>query len=103
MKGQTEIFIDNLVGAPDNIKLAPDGSFWIALVQVSYNPPQLNVKLIKGECLKKMHLLSGTGNSSTAKFHTQIESFKTFVGNFPQIDEVGDGSIRQSNGSECCS
>ncbi|TMW82925.1 hypothetical protein EJD97_003862 [Solanum chilense] len=40
MKGQTEMFIDNLVGAPDNIKLAPDGSFWIALVQVT--APRLN-------------------------------------------------------------
>ncbi|KAG5605735.1 hypothetical protein H5410_027227 [Solanum commersonii] len=43
MKGQTEMFIDNLVGAPDNIKLAPDGSFWIALIQISYNPPLLNI------------------------------------------------------------
>ncbi|XP_042437930.1 adipocyte plasma membrane-associated protein-like [Zingiber officinale] len=31
-KGQTEIFIDNLPGSPDNIKLAPDGSFWIAIL-----------------------------------------------------------------------
>lgn len=36
IKGQTEIFVDNLTAAPDNIKLAPDGSFWIALVEVSY-------------------------------------------------------------------
>ncbi|KAL9153932.1 hypothetical protein ABFS82_10G080500 [Erythranthe guttata] len=34
LKGQTEIFIDNLPGAPDNINLAPDGSFWIALIQL---------------------------------------------------------------------
>ncbi|XP_049399977.1 protein STRICTOSIDINE SYNTHASE-LIKE 4-like [Solanum stenotomum] len=40
MKGQTDMFIDNLVGAPDNIKLAPDGSFWIALIQVT--APGLN-------------------------------------------------------------
>ena len=33
-KGETEIFIDNLPGGPDNIYLAPDGSFWIALLQV---------------------------------------------------------------------
>ncbi|XP_038889800.1 protein STRICTOSIDINE SYNTHASE-LIKE 4-like [Benincasa hispida] len=32
-RGETEIFIDNLPGAPDNINLAPDGSFWIALIQ----------------------------------------------------------------------
>ncbi|KAH7572042.1 hypothetical protein ACOSP7_015038 [Xanthoceras sorbifolium] len=32
-KGETEIFIDNLPGGPDNINLAPDGSFWIAILQ----------------------------------------------------------------------
>lgn len=34
IRGKTEIFIDNLPGAPDNINLAPDGSYWIALIQV---------------------------------------------------------------------
>ncbi|KAG9130524.1 hypothetical protein Leryth_025245 [Lithospermum erythrorhizon] len=37
--GRTEIFI-NLPRAPDNINLAPDGSFWIALLEVS--PSSLN-------------------------------------------------------------
>ncbi|KAI3410776.1 uncharacterized protein J3R85_018436 [Psidium guajava] len=32
--GKTEIFVDNLPAGPDNVNLAPDGSFWIALVQV---------------------------------------------------------------------
>ncbi|KAL1326105.1 protein STRICTOSIDINE SYNTHASE-LIKE 4 isoform X1 [Arachis ipaensis] len=32
-KGKTDIFIENLPGGPDNINLAPDGSFWIALIQ----------------------------------------------------------------------
>ncbi|TVU37942.1 hypothetical protein EJB05_11287 [Eragrostis curvula] len=32
--GQAETFIDNLPGAPDNIRLGSDGSFWIALVPV---------------------------------------------------------------------
>uniref|UniRef100_A0A803M8N4 Strictosidine synthase conserved region domain-containing protein n=2 Tax=Chenopodium quinoa TaxID=63459 RepID=A0A803M8N4_CHEQI len=35
LQGKTEIFIDNLPGAPDNINLAPDGSFWIALIELS--------------------------------------------------------------------
>ncbi|PON65999.1 Strictosidine synthase [Parasponia andersonii] len=34
-KGKTEIFIENLPGAPDNINLAPDGSFWIAQLQLT--------------------------------------------------------------------
>lgn len=32
-EGQTEIFVDKLPGRPDNINLAPDGSFWIALLE----------------------------------------------------------------------
>lgn len=32
-KGETEIFIQNLPGGPDNINLAPDGTFWIAILQ----------------------------------------------------------------------
>ncbi|XP_008459921.1 protein STRICTOSIDINE SYNTHASE-LIKE 4-like isoform X2 [Cucumis melo] len=31
-QGETEILIDHLPGAPDNVNLAPDGSFWIALL-----------------------------------------------------------------------
>lgn len=34
-RGKTEIFVENLPGAPDNINLAPDGSFWIALLQLT--------------------------------------------------------------------
>ncbi|KAF7837541.1 protein STRICTOSIDINE SYNTHASE-LIKE 4-like [Senna tora] len=34
-KGKTETFLENLPGAPDNINLAPDGTFWLALLQGS--------------------------------------------------------------------
>lgn len=40
-EGKTEVFIDNLPGGPDNINLAPDGSFWIALLQVYRTLPFL--------------------------------------------------------------
>ena len=33
--GQAETFVQDLPGCPDNIRLAPDGSFWIAIHQVS--------------------------------------------------------------------
>ncbi|KAJ4951319.1 hypothetical protein NE237_028151 [Protea cynaroides] len=36
-RGKTEIFIENLPGSPDNINLAPDGSFWIALLELRTN------------------------------------------------------------------
>ncbi|KAK4853215.1 hypothetical protein QYF36_005499 [Acer negundo] len=32
--GEMEIFVQNLPGGPDNINLAPDGSFWIAIVEL---------------------------------------------------------------------
>ncbi|KAL2945099.1 Protein STRICTOSIDINE SYNTHASE-LIKE 4 [Bienertia sinuspersici] len=35
LQGTTEIFIDNLPGGPDNINLSPDGSYWIALLQLT--------------------------------------------------------------------
>ncbi|KAK1420654.1 hypothetical protein QVD17_22422 [Tagetes erecta] len=35
IRGKVDIFIDNLPGSPDNINLAPDGSFWIALLQLT--------------------------------------------------------------------
>ncbi|XP_027333217.1 adipocyte plasma membrane-associated protein-like [Abrus precatorius] len=34
-KGMTDILIENLPGGPDNINLAPDGSFWIALIHLT--------------------------------------------------------------------
>ncbi|KAI3914377.1 hypothetical protein MKW98_014984 [Papaver atlanticum] len=34
-RGKLEVFIDNLPGGPDNINLAPDGSFWIALLPLA--------------------------------------------------------------------
>lgn len=33
--GHAETFVNDLPGSPDNIQLAPDGSFWIALIQRS--------------------------------------------------------------------
>ena len=44
-KGKTEIFVENLPGGPDNINLAPDGSFWIAILEVfelSFKPMKHN-------------------------------------------------------------
>ncbi|KAJ4762990.1 hypothetical protein LUZ62_073365 [Rhynchospora pubera] len=32
--GKTEVFVDDLPGYPDNINIAPDGSFWISLIQI---------------------------------------------------------------------
>ncbi|XVF48875.1 hypothetical protein PTKIN_Ptkin03bG0223300 [Pterospermum kingtungense] len=68
-KGQTEIFIDNLPGGPDNINLAPDGSFWIALVQLT------------SEKMKFLH---------TSKVLKQI------VANFPKLIELANGATKKA-------
>ncbi|XP_059633269.1 protein STRICTOSIDINE SYNTHASE-LIKE 4-like [Cornus florida] len=52
-RGKTEIFIDNLPGGPDNINLAPDGTFWIALLQLT----RRNFEFVHGSKLSK-HLLA---------------------------------------------
>uniref|UniRef100_A0A0D9X1T4 Strictosidine synthase conserved region domain-containing protein n=1 Tax=Leersia perrieri TaxID=77586 RepID=A0A0D9X1T4_9ORYZ len=36
--GESEIFVDNLPGNPDNIRLGSDGHFWIALLQLRSSP-----------------------------------------------------------------
>ncbi|KAL3532706.1 hypothetical protein ACH5RR_006227 [Cinchona calisaya] len=53
MRGQTEVFIDNLPGGPDNINLAPDGTFWIALIDLT--PSRL--KFVHGSKVLK-HLVA---------------------------------------------
>ncbi|KAL4571813.1 hypothetical protein LXL04_018578 [Taraxacum kok-saghyz] len=52
-RGKVEIFIDNLPGSPDNIKLAPDGSFWIALLQFTSS----NMKFVHSSKVIK-HILA---------------------------------------------
>uniref|UniRef100_A0A0A9HTT5 Strictosidine synthase conserved region domain-containing protein n=1 Tax=Arundo donax TaxID=35708 RepID=A0A0A9HTT5_ARUDO len=52
--GQSETLVDNLPGCPDNIHLAPNGSFWIALQQL--NSPLLD--LTGGRSIAKRVLAS---------------------------------------------
>ncbi|KAH9704625.1 Str synth domain-containing protein [Citrus sinensis] len=50
--GTLDTFAENLPGGPDNINLAPDGSFWIALIKMN----QTGVKAIQN-CREKWELL----------------------------------------------
>lgn len=61
-RGQTEIFIDNLPFGPDNINLAPDGTFWIALISV--HTTIINQQLI---------------SIATSDFCTDLSSLSCFV------------------------
>ncbi|KAE8677136.1 cation/calcium exchanger 4 [Hibiscus syriacus] len=67
-KGKTEIFIENLPGGPDNINLAPDGSFWIALLQV---------------------VTEGTEFVHTSR------ALKLIISNFPKASELVLGGIKK--------
>ncbi|KAK9187439.1 hypothetical protein WN944_018834 [Citrus x changshan-huyou] len=50
--GILDAFIENLPGGPDNINLAPDGSFWIGLIKMN----QTGVRAIQ-KCREKWELL----------------------------------------------
>ncbi|XP_057467453.1 protein STRICTOSIDINE SYNTHASE-LIKE 4-like isoform X1 [Actinidia eriantha] len=63
-KGKTQIFVDNLPGAPDNINLAPDGSYWIALLQLI---------------------------SSRFEFVHTSKAFKHLIATFPRLFELVKG------------
>lgn len=107
--GETEVFIDNLPGGPDNIKLAPDGSFWIAVLQVlclhsSSNPPSLRssprswhrVALFQLRS-KGMDLLhrSPTAKTVVAAFPKVVKALQA-MGRGAMVVNVGsDGKIRR--------
>lgn len=59
-KGKIEIFVENLPGAPDNINLAPDGSFWIALFQL----PRKGMEFVHKSKVAK-HLVATFPRAST--------------------------------------
>ncbi|RVX05508.1 Protein strictosidine synthase-like 4 [Vitis vinifera] len=64
-KGRTETFIDNLPNGPDNINLAPDGSFWIALIKLA---------------------------SDGFEFVHASKALKHFVATFPKLFQLVNGS-----------
>ncbi|CAA3021888.1 protein STRICTOSIDINE SYNTHASE-LIKE 5-like [Olea europaea var. sylvestris] len=68
-RGQTEVFIDNLPGGPDNINLAPDGSFWIAVLEVvpkrlAFVHKSRAIKHIIGRSSKLSKLVTGFYNKA---------------------------------------
>ncbi|WRX31722.1 Strictosidine synthase [Theobroma cacao] len=68
-KGQTEIFIDNLPAGPDNINLAPDGSFWIALIRM---------------------------NSEGMEFVHTSKALKHVIANFPRLTKLVNGASKRA-------
>ncbi|XP_022730212.1 protein STRICTOSIDINE SYNTHASE-LIKE 4-like isoform X2 [Durio zibethinus] len=68
-KGQTEIFVDNLPGGPDNINLAPDGSFWIALLHLT---------------------------SEGMEFVHTSKALKQILANFPKLTELVNGTRKKA-------
>ncbi|KAL6598223.1 hypothetical protein ACP70R_046388 [Stipagrostis hirtigluma subsp. patula] len=75
--GQSETLVDNLPGCPDNIHLAPDGSFWIAL-----SSPLLD--LIGGSTIAKRVL------ASFPAFHERAKAGLRKRAMVAQVSESGD-------------
>nr|XP_025688752.1 adipocyte plasma membrane-associated protein isoform X2 [Arachis hypogaea] len=73
-KGKTDIFIENLPGGPDNINLAPDGSFWIALIRVT-----LNLQTIEG-----------------LEFVHKYKVIKRMLATFPRLYKVINGATKKA-------
>ncbi|XP_043720325.1 protein STRICTOSIDINE SYNTHASE-LIKE 4-like [Telopea speciosissima] len=96
LSGKTEIFIESLPDAPDNINLAPDGSFWIALIELRTNTwldfvhtsklakhlvanfPKL-VDLLNGAKRKAMAVNVGTNGEIIRKFDDPDGKVMSFV------------------------
>ncbi|KAH0455417.1 hypothetical protein IEQ34_015449 [Dendrobium chrysotoxum] len=82
LKGSTEVFIDNLPGGPDNINLAPDGSFWIALIQIRSRW----LDLIHPSPLAKLVI---------AAFPKAVELIKPMKNGAMVVNVESDGKIRR--------
>ncbi|KAL9444857.1 hypothetical protein AB3S75_017947 [Citrus x aurantiifolia] len=70
-KRDREIFIENLPGGPDNINLAPDGSFWISLIKMNSSAVETvhsskNRKQLLEEHPELMNQLMSTGKGAAA-------------------------------------
>uniref|UniRef100_A0A7N0UY36 Strictosidine synthase conserved region domain-containing protein n=1 Tax=Kalanchoe fedtschenkoi TaxID=63787 RepID=A0A7N0UY36_KALFE len=68
--GTREVFVENLPGSPDNINLAPDGGYWIALFQCSPENLQFvhNWRILKhliATFPKLMNLVMGMNSKAT--------------------------------------
>ncbi|XP_020105242.1 protein STRICTOSIDINE SYNTHASE-LIKE 6-like [Ananas comosus] len=79
-KGETAIFIDNLPGGPDNINLAPDGSFWIALLS------------LRSKGLDLIHR-SPVAKRVLAMFPTLRERVKPMVSRAAVVNVGADGKV----------
>ncbi|XP_062091130.1 protein STRICTOSIDINE SYNTHASE-LIKE 4-like [Humulus lupulus] len=79
-KGKTDIFIKDLPGGPDNINLAPDGSFWIALLHLSTEGLEF---LHKSKTLKKF----------IATFPKLVEQVKGLERKATVVNVAADGKI----------
>ncbi|KAH9652746.1 Str synth domain-containing protein [Citrus sinensis] len=79
-KGKLETFAENLPGAPDNINLAPDGTFWIAIIKLDAR----RMKILNSSKLIK-HVL--------AAYPKLFSQFITLGGGAHLIHVAEDGTI----------
>lgn len=83
MEGKSEVFVDSLPGGPDNINLAPDGSFWIALLELRSG----GLNLIHGSALAKRAM---------AAFPELLEFIRPVKRRAMAVNVAADGTIRRA-------
>lgn len=90
-KGTTDILIDNLPGAPDNINLAPDGSFWIALLQLTTEGLEFvhEYKITKHIVASFPRLINFVNGAKTKATVVNVATNGTIVRKF----DDGDGKV----------
>ena len=68
VKGGADMFVENMPGLPDNIRLSSSGGYWVAMLAVRPNPgfslldflseqPRIKMMIFKGRKKKKKKTL----------------------------------------------
>ncbi|XP_027520353.1 adipocyte plasma membrane-associated protein isoform X2 [Corapipo altera] len=91
MKGGADMFVENMPGLPDNIRLSSSGGYWVAMAAVRHNPGfSLLDFLAEKPWIKKMIFKERNGTVSTLvmqqhRIYIWIYEDFTFVPEVPKI------------------
>ncbi|XP_017690832.1 PREDICTED: adipocyte plasma membrane-associated protein isoform X1 [Lepidothrix coronata] len=91
MKGGADMFVENMPGLPDNIRLSSSGGYWVAMAAVRHNPGFSLLDFLAGKpWIKKMIFKERNGTVSTLvmqqhRIYIWICEDFTFVPEVPKI------------------
>uniref|UniRef100_A0A1I7YK21 Str_synth domain-containing protein n=1 Tax=Steinernema glaseri TaxID=37863 RepID=A0A1I7YK21_9BILA len=78
-KGQREVFLENLPGIPDNVRLSDDGTFWIALAGVKHSATFDLEEFSKDHPLLRRLLLTFVPSSWLMDMHIKMKAKHTIT------------------------